>query len=58
MVCKKCKKECLESELKDGICRDCMSKTNKNSMIITILISVVISVLNSIEIVFLSNSGV
>lgn len=58
MVCKKCKKECLESELKDGICRDCMSKTNKNSMIITIIISVVISVLISLAIEGWANSGV
>lgn len=27
MKCKKCKKECLENELTDGICKECMSKT-------------------------------
>ena len=58
MICKKCKKECLESELKDGICLECKNRTNKNNMIITIIISVFISVLISISIVAWSNSGV
>lgn len=59
MECKKCKKECLESELKDGICYDCINKTNnKNSMIITIIISVCISVVISLIIVGWANSEV
>lgn len=30
MECKKCKKECLETELKDGFCDDCYKKYNGN----------------------------
>ena len=30
MECKKCKKECLETELKDGFCGDCYNKYNGN----------------------------
>ena len=30
MECKKCKKECLETELKDGFCGDCYKKYNGN----------------------------
>ena len=58
MKCKKCKKECLESELRDEVCFDCANKINKNNMIITIIISVFISVLISILVVGWANSGV
>lgn len=58
MKCKKCKKECLESELRDEVCFDCKNKSNKNSMIITIIISVFVSVLISLLIVGWANSGV
>lgn len=43
MVCKKCKKECLESELKNGICKECETAPN-NKILLTIIISVIISV--------------
>lgn len=58
MVCKKCKKECLDSELKDEICLNCLNKTNKNSMIRFILISVFASVFISLSIIAWANSDV
>lgn len=58
MECKKCKKECLESELKNGICQECINKNSNNNMIITIVISVVISVIISIIIVGWANNEV
>lgn len=30
MECKKCKKECIESELKQGYCLDCFERYNGN----------------------------
>lgn len=42
MECKKCKKECLESELKNGVCQECMTK-GKNPIIKAVVISVVLS---------------
>ena len=42
MKCKKCKKECMESELTNGICKECLTKT-KSINIKTIIISVAIS---------------
>lgn len=30
MKCKRCKKECMESELKDGYCFECYSKYKNN----------------------------
>ena len=56
MKCKKCKKECLESELKDGFCQDCIEKPNKNNTVVTIIISVIISVVISLSIIAWSNS--
>lgn len=58
MKCEKCKKECLESELENGICFDCMKKNNKNNMILTIVLSVFISVLISLGIEGWANSSV
>lgn len=43
MQCKKCKKECLESELKNGICQECITKSKSNT-IKTVVISVILSV--------------
>ena len=45
MQCKKCKKECLDSELENGVCRECSSKEkgNKKVYILIILISVILS---------------
>lgn len=57
MICEKCKKECLESELKNGICKECVEKS-KNSIIITIVISVIISVALSLIIIGLVNNEV
>lgn len=57
MKCLKCKKECLESELTNGICRECMNKTN-NNMILPIIISVIISVLLSLTIIGWANNDV
>lgn len=56
MECKKCKKECLESELADGICKDCRTET-KSSTIKTIVISVVISVVLTLLIIALLNNS-
>lgn len=55
MKCLKCKKECLESELTDGICKECMSKT-KNNVIIPSIISVIISVILSLSIIGWTNN--
>ena len=55
MECKKCKKECLESELKDGICKECAAKT-KNTAIKIITISVIISVFLSLLIIGIINN--
>lgn len=55
MECLKCKKECLESELTNGICKECMTKT-KNSMILPIIISVIISVVLSLSVVGWANN--
>lgn len=55
MKCKKCKKECLESELTDGICKECMSKS-KNNVIIPSIISVIISVILSLLIIGWANN--
>lgn len=57
MQCSKCKKECLESELTNGICRECMTKTN-NNMIIPIIISIIISVVLSLAIVAWANNNI
>ena len=57
MICKKCKKECLESELKNGICQECVSK-NKNSEIKTVIVSVVLSVFITLAIVAWANNEV
>lgn len=57
MICKKCKKECLESELKSGICQECISK-NKNSSIKTVIVSVVLSVFITLAIVAWANNEV
>ena len=45
MKCKKCKKECLDSELENGVCRECSlkEKGNRKVYILIILISVVLS---------------
>ena len=45
MQCKKCKKECLDSELENGVCRECSlkEKGNRKVYILIILISVVLS---------------
>lgn len=55
MKCLKCKKECLESELTDGICKECMSKT-KNNVIIPSIISAIISVILSLLIIGWANN--
>lgn len=55
MQCQKCKKECLESELTNGICKECISKT-KNNIVLPIIISVVISVVLSLSIVGWANN--
>jgi hypothetical protein len=57
MICKKCKKECLESELENGICQDCATK-GKNYMIVQIVISVAISVVLSLTIIGWANNEV
>ncbi len=57
MICKKCKKECLESELKNGICQECVSKSN-SSAIKTIIIAVVLSVFITLAIVAWTNNEV
>lgn len=57
MQCQKCKKECLESELTNGICKECMSKT-KNNIILPIVISVIISVVLSLSVVGWANNDV
>lgn len=57
MICRKCKKECLESELKNGICQECVSK-NKNSAIKIVIISVVLSVFITLAIVAWANNEV
>lgn len=57
MICRKCKKECLESELKDGICQDCAAK-DKNHIIVQTAISVVISVVLSLTIIGWANNEV
>lgn len=31
MQCKKCGKECMESELRNGFCKDCIEKYGENS---------------------------
>ncbi len=55
MVCKKCKRECLESELKDGVCIECTSK-KKNNTIRIIIISVVISAILNLGITIWFNN--
>ena len=55
MECLKCKKECLESELIDGICKECKTKT-KNDIVLPIIISVIISVVLSLLIVAWANN--
>lgn len=55
MQCLKCKKECLESELTNGICQECINKT-KNNMIAPIVISTIISVILSLSIVAWANN--
>lgn len=55
MQCLKCKKECLESELTNGICQECINKT-KNNMIVPIVISTIISVILSLSIVAWANN--
>lgn len=57
MICKKCKKECLESELKNGMCKECEAK-NKNTMFITVAISVFISVVLTLVITGWANNEV
>ncbi len=57
MECKRCKKECLESELEKGVCKECRTIT-KDGIIKPILISVVLSVILSIGIVGVINSEV
>lgn len=57
MQCVKCKKECLENELINGTCKECMSKT-KNNMILPIIISVIISVCLSLSIIAWANSDI
>ncbi len=57
MICKKCKKECLESELKNGICQECITKS-KNSLIVPMIISIFISVFLSLLIIGIVNSEV
>ncbi len=32
MQCKKCKKECMENELTNGICADCLIENNKGTV--------------------------
>lgn len=56
MKCKKCKKECLESELTNGICKECMADSKKNTITI-IVISVVISVVLTLSIIALINNS-
>lgn len=48
MQCKRCKKECLDSELENGVCRECSSKEkgNKKVYILIILISVILSTIS------------
>lgn len=57
MDCQKCKKECLESELKNGICRECETKSRSNTIAI-IVISVFISVVLCLVIIGFANSEV
>lgn len=57
MICKKCKKECLESELQKGICIECSTK-DKGNIMKTVIISVFISVFLSLIIVGMINSEV
>ena len=57
MQCKKCKKECLESELLNGICKECVTKI-KYPTIKTIIISVIFSVLISLLIIGWANNDV
>lgn len=57
MICKKCKKECLESELKNGICKECITE-NKSNMVVPIIISVIVSVFLSLFIQGIINSEV
>lgn len=57
MQCLKCKKECLESELTNGICKECMIKT-KNNMILPIIISIIISVVLSLSIIGWANNDI
>ncbi len=55
MKCSKCKKECLESELENGVCKDCMNKA-QNNLIKPVVISVIISVILSLSIVAWTNN--
>ncbi len=58
MQCKKCKKECLDSELENGVCKECNSKEkgNKKTYILIILISVILSTISYLIIETLVNN--
>jgi len=58
MECKKCHKECLESELEDNICMDCMkgSKTNKTKTYIIIASVIVLALISLCFFVYLNIS--
>lgn len=58
MICKKCKKECSEEKVKNGICQDCVTKNNNIINIgISVVISVVIAVVLNMSITIWANSG-
>lgn len=60
MQCKKCKKECLDSELENGVCKECNSKEkgNKKTYILIILISVILSIISYLIIETWANNDV